>query len=296
MRIEEVFKNFKELKMIGNYELEVDGLNLCNRSSARSNVLSFAVNSNYYENVNKADWVKALIIREEDIGCYLDSISSRNGCLIISDEPEIIFYRIHEYLVQDTSFYEKYEFSSVFGNNCNIHKSAVIEDGVIIGSNVTIGAQSVIKSGTIIENDVTIGCCSVVGSEGFQLIKVPNNAPLHITHVGRCHICENVFIGDNTCIANSLFEGETRIGYGTKIDNLVHIAHNVCIGENVVVTAHVILCGSSILEDGVWIAPNSSVLNRVSIGQGAVVGLGSVVTRDVKPNTVVYGSPAKVHS
>ena len=118
---------------------------------------------------------------------------------------------------------------------------------------------------------------------------------MHITHVGRCHICSNVYIGDNTCICNSLFEGETYVGEGAKIDNLVHIAHNLYIGKGAVITAHVITCGSSIIEDGAWIAANSSILNRVTIGKGAKVGLGSVVTRDVAPYTVVYGSPAKAH-
>ena len=89
--------------------------------------------------------------------------------------------------------------------------------------------------------------------------------------------------------------GETYIGEGAKIDNLVHVAHNLYIGRNAVVTAHVILCGSSRVEEGAWIVPNSSVLNRVVIGRGAKVGLGSVVTRDVPPYSVVYGSPAKEH-
>ncbi len=61
------------------------------------------------------------------------------------------------------------------------------------------------------------------------------------------------------------------------------------------ITAHVITCGSAVIEDGAWIAPNSSILNRVTIGKGAKVGLGSVVTRDVAPYTLVYGSPAKLH-
>ena len=188
-----------------------------------------------------------------------------------------------------------YDFEPVIGKECRIAETAVVEKGVVIGNHVTIGHNTVVRSGSVIEDNTTIGCNTTIGSEGFQLITDGSNAPMHITHVGRCHICSNVYIGDNTCICNSLFEGETYVGEGAKIDNLVHIAHNLYIGKGAVITAHVITCGSSIIEDGAWIAPNSSILNRVTIGKGAKVGLGSVVTRDVAPYTVVYGSPAKAH-
>ena len=80
-----------------------------------------------------------------------------------------------------------------------------------------------------------------------------------------------------------------------KIDNLVYVAHNIYIGKNSVITAHVCLCGSSIVEEGVWIAPNVSVINKAIIGKYSKVGLGSVVTKDVPPYAVVYGNPAKEH-
>ena len=78
------------------------------------------------------------------------------------------------------------------------------------------------------------------------------------------------------------------------IDNLAYVGHNVRIGENAVVTAGTILCGSATVEDGAWVGSNSSVLNRVTVGSGAMVGIGSVVTRDIPKDALAYGVPARV--
>lgn len=293
--IKDLLEVFKEIEIIGNADVQIDGLNLSNRESEKKSVLSFAVSEKYVENVNHAAHIKALVLRKEDVEAYRNTVASRNGCILVAENPEVAFYMIHEYLYKNTDFYDKFDFPAQIGKDCNIHPKAMIDDGVVIGDRVTIGAGTVVKRGTVIDNDTIIGCNSVIGSEGFQLITVPGKAPLHITHVGKCHIADNVYIGDNSCVCNSLFEGETYVASGAKIDNFVHVAHNLYVGENAVLTAHVILCGSSRIEAGAWLGPNSSVLNRVVVGEGAKVGMASVVTRDVAPHTLVYGSPAKAH-
>lgn len=279
--------------ILGDIECVIDGLNLCDRTTSNNSILSYATNNKYIKNIKKNKALKVLIV-PLDVDIYTSLIVERGGCVIFSETPETDFYFIHEFLCQKKDFYKQYTFESKIGNRCSIHESAIICDGVIIGNNVTIGALTIIKSGTVIDDDVTIGCNTVVGSEGFQVIKYGENQSLHVTHVGKVHICNNAYIGDCTCIANSLFEGETYIGKGAKIDNLVHIAHNLYIGENATITAHTILCGSSIIEKGAWIAPNCSVLNKVKIGEYAKVGLGSVVTKDIPPKSLAYGVPAKV--
>ncbi len=276
-------------------DAEFDGLGLCNRKTSCKSLLSYVVNDRYITNIKENETISCLVLSENLQNSYSEENIGRNISYIISEKPEICFYSIHEALCKSGELYECYDFEPVIGEECHIAKTAVIEKGVVIGNHVTIGHNTVVRSGSIIDDNTTIGCNSTIGSEGFQLITDDNSLPLHITHVGRCHICSNVYIGDNTCICNSLFGGETYVGEGAKIDNLVHIAHNLYVGRGAVITAHVITCGSSVIEDGAWIAPNSSILNRVTIGKGAKVGLGSVVTRDVAPYTTVYGSPAKTH-
>ncbi len=271
----------------------VDGLNLCNRNTGFCHILSYVSNDNYIDIVRDNKRIDVLVVKSDDVDKYSKRTIERELSYIISEEPEKTFYDIHEYLVKK-GFYSNNSSKTICGNNCFIDKSAVIQDGVIIGNNVRIGANTVIRSGSIIDDNVEIGCNSTIGSEGFQLIRLENNQTMHITHVGGCHISSNVYIGDNTCICNSLFEGATFIGEGTKIDNLVHVGHNSYIGKNVVITACVILCGSSIVEDNAWLAPNVSVLNKVKVAKGSTIGLGSVVTRNTNENSLAYGNPAKM--
>lgn len=299
IEIIELFENENsqfDSKIKGNSDVDILGMNFCNRSSECESIISYATSDAYVNNVKNAKHIRALIISPKDYNAYKDSLNTVNGVLICVENPELYFYSLHEFLYSNTEFYKKYDFERVIGKNCNIAVSAVIEDGVIIGDNVTIGANTVIKRGTIIKDNVIIGCNSTIGSEGFQLITLKNAAPLHITHDGRCLISSNVYIGDNTCVCNSLFEGYTYIGEDVKIDNLVHIAHNIRVEKNAVITAHVAICGSSVVEEGAWIAPNASIINRVIVGKYSKVGMGSVVTKDVEPYSVVYGSPAKDHS
>ena len=274
---------------------EIDGLGLSNRISDYTSILSYVTSDKYIDFVKSNKAISCLVISNSLRNAYSESVIGRSISYIITENPEICFYEIHEAICKSGELYEKYDFHPQIGDNCNIAPSVVIEKGVIIGNNVTIGHNSVIRAGSVIEDNTTIGCCSVIGSEGFQLITNGENPPMHITHVGKCHIGSDVYVGDNVCICNSLFGGETYVGKGSKISNFVHIAHNIYIGQNAVITCHVALCGSCRIEDFAWIAPNTSVLNRVVIGKGAKVGLGSVVTRDVAPYTVVYGNPAKVH-
>lgn len=281
--------------IIGKDDVVVDGLNLCNRKSIYNNIISFAVSNKYIDAVSDLKNIRVLIIKPENKNDYYNIIEKRGGAIICTERPEYYFYKLHEFLYLETDFYKKYDFDSRVGKNCNIDKTAVVERGVIIGDNVTIGALTVIRHGTIIEDNVNIGSNSTIGSEGFQLITDEKFPPMHVIHAGGCHVSRNVYIGDNTCICNSLFEGATFIGENVKIDNLVYVAHNIYIGKNSVITAHVCLCGSSIVEEGVWIAPNVSVINKAIIGKYSKVGLGSVVTKDVPPYAVVYGNPAKEH-
>ena len=277
----------------GNIECICDGLNLCNRKTEHSSILSYATSSKYLNNVIENTAVRIMLVHKNDC-TYNNTLSERDGCIIFTDDPEKDFYKIHETLCNRKDFYKQYDFESIIGNGCNIHPSAIIDSGVKIGNNVKIGALTVIKKGTMIENGVEIGCNSVIGSEGFQVIASSEDVPLHITHVGGVRICSDSYIGDCTCIGNSLFEGVTYIGQGVRIDNLVHVAHNLYIEENAVITAQVILCGSSVIKRGAWIAPNSSILNNVVIGEHATIGMGSVVIDNIPAYAVAYGSPARV--
>lgn len=284
--------NKMEVNYLGE-DKEINGLNLCNRFSQYENILSYATDNTYVDIVKNNKKLACLIVNEKHLDIYKPLIKERGITLMPCAEPETVFYDIHEYLYEKTDFYEKYMFDSKIGEKCKIHESAIIEDGVRIGNYVTIGANSVIKKGTVIKEFCSVGCNTVVGAEGFQIIK-EKGWNRRIEHSGGILIEQNVSIGDNVTIGNSLFENTAFIGKNVMIDNLAYIGHNVVIEKGVVITAGTVLCGSVTVKSGAWIGPNSSILNRVVIGEGAKIGMGSVVTRDIPKKTLAYGVPAKV--
>lgn len=156
-----------------------------------------------------------------------------------------------------------------------------------IAPSASIGKNTIIHAGCYIDHGVIIGDNCTIGGDGFGY-----EDGQRVNHIGNVHIHPNVHIGSNTCIDRAVL-GSTEIGEGSKIDNLVHIAHGVKIGKRSMIIAGTVLCGSVTVGDDCWIAPNSSVRQKVKIGDGATVGLGSVVLKDVAPGSTVYGVPAK---
>jgi UDP-3-O-[3-hydroxymyristoyl] glucosamine N-acyltransferase len=279
-------------KIIIGDNIMINGLNLINRKSEFNSVLSYITSHELIHDVEENMSVSALII-SHDLYDDLINIITRKITYILSSSPEQDFYEIHQFLFQKTDFYEKYNFNSIIGNNVNVHKSAIIENGVVIGDNVSIGANSIIHSGVVIKDSVSIGCNTVIGSEGFQIIQM-KNGPIKINHVGKTIISNNAIIENNTVIDRNLFEGFVDVGENVIIGSLCNISHNCIIRKNSVITAGVILCGSVVIEENVWLGMNVTVLNKVVIGRGAKIGIGSVVTRDIPNNTLAYGCPAKI--
>ncbi len=168
----------------------------------------------------------------------------------------------------------------------------VVGPGVAIGAGSRIGSNCHIEhaeigAGVYIANNVTIG------GEGFGYEDDPDTGEiLAFPHTGRVVIGDRVDIGSSTCIDRGSI-GDTFIGEECKIDNLVHIAHNVRLGRRCKVIALAIVGGSATIEDEVWIAPAAAIRDWRRVGARAVVGLGAVVTKDIPPGAVVMGNPAE---
>ena len=208
--------------------------------------------------------------------------------------------------------------TAVIGEGCNISPSAtlmahtVIGNGVTIGDNtviyphVYIGDQCVIGDNTVIYPNVTIRervkignrvrihSGAVIGSDGFGYVK-DGEKHVKMAHLGTVEIEDDVEIGSCTCIDRAK-TGVTRIGQGTKIDNLVQIAHNCQIGKNCIIIGQVGLCGSVKVEDNVVIAGQAGIHGHRTIGRGAVIGAQAGVIGNVPPGVMVSGYPAREHS
>ncbi len=182
--------------------------------------------------------------------------------------------------------------------DAQIHATAVLAPGVVIGADVVVGAGSRVGPNTCLAHctigaGVDVGPNATIGTAGFGYTRDPDGRLVPFPHLGRVVIEDDVAIGANTCIDRGAL-GETRIGAGTRIDNLVHIAHNAQIGRDVAVIAHAVVAGSVTVGDGAWIAPGAVVRNRLTVGAGATVGMGATVVRDVPPGATVAGNPARL--
>jgi UDP-3-O-[3-hydroxymyristoyl] glucosamine N-acyltransferase len=194
------------------------------------------------------------------------------------------------------------------GKNASIGEFAVIKTGVEIGDdtiiaagckigqNVKIGQATrldcnvVVYHNCIIGNNVIIQANTVIGSVGFGYYFI-DGAHRLIPHNGIVVIEDYVEIGANCCVDRAKF-GETRIGAGTKIDNLVQIGHNVIIGKCCLMAGQVGISGSVKIGDGVVLAGQSGVADNLEIGDGVMVGARSLVLKSVGPGNHVLGSPA----
>jgi len=181
--------------------------------------------------------------------------------------------------------------------NAIIHPTVKLAPGVVIGSGVTIGENAVIGPNTAIANaviheDVFIGANCSIGLSGFGYEKDETGVYWRFPHTGGVVIEKNVEIGSNTCIDRGSI-GNTIIGTGVKIDNLVHVAHNVVIGPNALIIANTMIGGSTEIGEGAWVAPSVSLMNQIRVGEASVLGMGAVVLKDVEPGAVMVGNPAK---
>ena len=175
---------------------------------------------------------------------------------------------------------------AMIGSNCYIGLNVEIGEGVEIHHNVvivgkvTIGNYCRIKSGT------------VIGEDGFGYATDEDGLPVRITHTGGVVIGDHVEIGALNTICSGTVD-HTVICDHVKTDDHVHIAHNCKIGRGTLITACAEISGSVTIGERCWLGPNCSIMNKITIGDGALIGLGAVVLKDVESGAVMAGNPAR---
>lgn len=184
--------------------------------------------------------------------------------------------------------------SAIIGKNTYIGPNCCIDDSVVIGDNCIIHPNVVIKHSTIIGNNVVIHSNTTIGNEGFGFLRREDGKMERFPHIGIVVIEDDVEIGSGNCIDRAAI-AETRICRGVKTDGLCHIAHNTYIGENTGLAACVMLAGGVKIGKNCWISPSVSFRDNISIGDNVLVGIGSVVVKDIPSNVSTYGVPAKIH-
>jgi UDP-3-O-[3-hydroxymyristoyl] glucosamine N-acyltransferase len=182
------------------------------------------------------------------------------------------------------------------GRRTSIGPHAVLGEGVTLGDDCTVLANVTIYAGTTIGNRVVVQAGAVLGATGFGYARNPSTGEyLAFPQQGTLVIGDDVEIGANTTIDRGAL-GETRIGPGTKIDNLVHIAHNCVVGRDVIIAAQTGISGSSIIEDGAILGGQVGLGEHAHVGPGVILGGGAGVLSHKKvrgPGQVFWGRPAR---
>jgi UDP-3-O-[3-hydroxymyristoyl] glucosamine N-acyltransferase len=177
------------------------------------------------------------------------------------------------------------------GARTTVYPHATIGSGAIVGDDCVIHARVSIRERVTVGNRVTIQDGAVIGSDGFGFARRADGTHHKIPQIGAVIVEDDVEIGANTTIDRPAV-GETRIGAGTKIDNLVQIAHGVKIGRDVLLAAQVGIAGSTTVEDSVTLAGQVGVAGHLTLGKGVVASAQTGIPNSVDAGTFVSGYPA----
>ena len=186
---------------------------------------------------------------------------------------------------------------AVIGDGVNIGDGVIIYPGVVIGNDCDIGSRSIVyanvtlREGTMIGRNVIIHCGTVIGSDGFGYVQ-DDGGPRKIPQIGRVVIEDDVEIGANSAVDRATL-GETRIKQGTKLDNLIHIAHNVTVGKNVIMAGQVGVSGSTEIGDGVMVGGQAGFVDHIKVGSKTMIGAQSGVSKSLPADSIYLGSPAR---
>jgi UDP-3-O-[3-hydroxymyristoyl] glucosamine N-acyltransferase len=298
-------------ELCGDGEIEIIGVS--GIKEARKHEITFVANSRYRSAMEHTK--ASAIIIGKDISC--------NGRPTIRvDNPYFAFVRVlemfasrkrkTEYGIHKTAImgenvrlgeqvsiqaYTVIEDNVELGDGTIISPFVYIGDGTKIGNEVLIYPNVTIREGVQIGNRVIIHCGAVIGSDGFGFATVSDRHH-KIPQIGTVIIEDDVEIGANTTVDRAtMTNGATIIKRGTKIDNLVQIAHNVVIGEDCRIAAQTGIAGSSEIKARVTIAGQSGVVGHITVGEDNVIFAKSGVTKDLPPGGGYFsGFPARPHA
>jgi UDP-3-O-[3-hydroxymyristoyl] glucosamine N-acyltransferase len=265
--------------------------------------------STRYLDVLRSSRARAIIVGR-DLACHIEDHPARP---VLVDDPRLafaqvgqLFYppvplepfidvnaRVHPNARIGTG--SRIEAGAVIGSEveigecCHIGFNAVLANGVKLGSECRIGTNAYI-SHAILGARITVEIGTVIGAAGFGFVPSASGL-IRMSQLGRVMVGDDVQIGAN-CAIDRGAAGDTLIGAGTVLDNLVHIAHNVSLGRNCIICAQVGIAGSTVVGDGVMMGGQVGVADHLMVGTKAQIAAKAGVVRDVAPEAIVGGFPA----
>lgn len=306
-QLEDIQKIIGEVQCSGTTASRIKGI--ASLAEANSSDLSFLGNPKYKNEVRATQAAVVLLPKNyegepRNNQVYLRVDNPSLALAKICDEIERWLWPSKPQQIHPTAFIDptasvaKTAFVGPFcfvGKDSIIGNNVILESHVFVGNEVRVGDNSWIKPHVsildycVVGKRVRVDANAVIGSDGFGYETVKGEH-LRVPQVGNVVIEDDVGIGAGTTIDRARFK-ETRIGQGTKIDNLVQIAHNVIIGKNCLIVAQTGISGSTELEDNVILGGQVGLVGHIRIRKGAIIGAKSGVNNDVEAGAYIRGSP-----
>jgi UDP-3-O-[3-hydroxymyristoyl] glucosamine N-acyltransferase len=276
--------SFINAELIGNANGEATGLNEIH--SVQPGDIVFVDHSKYYDKCINSAANFIIINNKVDF--------PENKALLITDQPFEAYLKLVRHFRPFTPSSKMISDTSIIGEGAVLMPNVFVGNNVRIGKNCIIHPNVSIYDNCSIGNDVVIHSGTVIGSDAFYFNTKKDREVWYkkMESCGRVIIEDNVEIGAN-CTIDRGVSGDTRIGKGTKLDNLVHLGHEVVTGNNCLIAAQVGIAGCVVLGNGVSLWGQVGVNKTLTIGDNAVVFAQSGVPGDLEGGKVYWGSPTE---
>lgn len=290
MKLSELLPKLTFEKFVGDNYAEITTIIAANSQNTNPNALMWV-------SVKNKDLIHQ-ITTGTVIVPTLDGITLHHNCnYIFTTNPRLAFAQVLKILYPDDPLRTiaataQIATSAKIGKNVSIGNYVTIEANCVVGNNTIIDHNTIIKKNTQIGNNCFIGANCTIGGNGFGYEKGIEGNNTFIKHIGNVILEDYVEIGNNSCIDRAVL-GSTILRKHVKVDNLVHIAHGVVIDENSLIIANSLIGGSTTIGKRVWVAPSATIINKTSVDDDAVIGMGAVVLKPVQKNEVIVGNPGK---
>jgi len=265
---------YLESDLIGN---NIEVYKPSSLDSCFDNSVCFINKATYCENTQ----LEALFIVMDDKDIDPESKASyikvKNPRLAYAKVVAKFFNRVQSYSIAKSA---KIHSSAQIGENVSIGEYSIVGENVTVEDNTVINSNVVLANNTVVGSGCYLKSGSIIGEDGFGFDFEEDGTPIRIPHLGRVVIKDNVEIGAKCTIARGTLS-DTVIEDFVKIDDQVHIAHNCVIGEKTIITACAELSGSVNVGKRCWIGPNASIMQKITIGDEALIGIGAIINSDV---------------
>jgi len=276
-------------KVIGDCSLQIFGI--CTIQNSSSGSITFLANPKYKKYLDDTS-ASAIIVSPE----FKDKITAG----IVVNDPYLAYAKISSLYQKYSNPYDSKQSNYFIHESSDVHESVIIGPNVFIGPDCKIGQNSIIHANTSLVMNVEIGKNSVVhfnsvlGSDGFGYAP-HKNGYTKIEQLGKLIVGDNVEIGAGCTIDRGAIEN-TIIHNGVKLDNLVHIAHNVIVGENSAIAASCAIAGSTIIGKNLQMGGLSGILGHLEIADDVLIGAHTLITKSINESGNYIGiMPAQEH-